>query len=745
MAAPVTTENDVLEGAVQPPAHRPFVPDEVHEPEFTWPAVTLGAVLGIVFGASSLYLVLKVGMTVSASIPVAVLSITLFRVFTRVLGLRRATILENNIVQTTGSAGESIAFGVGVTIPALMLLGFDMSVVRVMTVGVLGGLLGILMMIPLRRAFIVKQHAHLPYPEGTACAEVLIVGERGGATARTVFAGFGVALVHKFCTQALKLWKDVVDQPLYTASGQGLNRGVIGGELTPELLGVGYIIGPRIGAIMVSGAILAYLVMTPLIYMFGRYLDAPLPPADRLLIRNMDVREIRNAYILYIGAGAVATGGILSMLQALPLIFASLRSGMRDLAASRADGLPRARIPRTERDLSLKFVVLGCVGLVIALAASPELGLGWSLHGVVGALLIVFFGFLFVTVSSRLTGQIGSSSNPISGMTVATLLLTCLVFVAIGRTGGNAPLTALSVAAVVCIAASNGGTTSQDLKTGYLIGATPRWQQLAILVGALTSALVIGLTLLLLNEAGTVYTKRTEFLPDYRVKKVEELTQREHVGGEYADTDHTLYRVKHFREGESKEVQAGKYLVDDTGRLRYLVDPAINGRVDVRDNGDKVPNKFEAPKTKLMALIIDGILNGRLPWELVIIGALVAVVLELAGVPSLPFAVGVYLPIETSVPIFIGGAVRWAIDRRRGSAIESEGSPGVLLSSGYIAGGSIGGVLIAFLSFAPAALSALAIGSKLPAAWQSSDWPALAMFIVLIVVLGLVAGKRSEK
>jgi uncharacterized oligopeptide transporter (OPT) family protein len=461
----------------------------------------------------------------------------------------------------------------------------------------------------------------------------------------------------------------------------------------------------------------------------------------------MDVREIRNAYILYIGAGAVATGGILSMLQALPLIFASLRSGMRDLAATRADGQPRARIPRTERDLSLKFVLLGCVGLVIALAASPELGLGWSLHGVVGALLIVFFGFLFVTVSSRLTGQIGSSSNPISGMTVATLLLTCLVFVAIGRTGGNAPLTALSVAAVVCIAASNGGTTSQDLKTGYLIGATPRWQQLAILVGALTSALVIGLTLLLLNEAGTVYTKRTEFLPDYRVTNVEELTRREHVGGEYADTDHTLYRVKHFREGESKEVQAGKYLVDDTGRLRYLVDPAINGRVDVRDNGDKVPNKFEAPKTKLMALIIDGILNGRLPWELVIIGALVAVVLELAGVPSLPFAVGVYLPIETSVPIFIGGMVRWAIERRRGPAVEAESSPGVLLSSGYIAGGSIGGVLIAFLSFAPAALSALAIGSGLPAAWQSSDWPALAMFIVLIVVLGLVAGKweRSEK
>jgi putative OPT family oligopeptide transporter len=752
MAAPVTTETDLVEGAVQPPAHRPFVPDEVREPEFTWPAVTLGALLGIVFGASSLYLVLKVGMTVSASIPVAVLSITLFRVFTRVLGVRRATILENNIVQTTGSAGESIAFGVGVTIPALMLLGFDMSLVRVMTVGVLGGLLGILMMIPLRRAFIVQQHDLLPYPEGTACAEVLIVGERGGATARTVFAGFGLALAHKFCTQALKLWKEVVNQPLYTASGQGLNRGVVGGELVPELLGVGYIIGPRIGAIMVSGAILAYLVMTPLIYMFGRYLNAPLPPADRLLIRDMNVTEIRNAYILYIGAGAVATGGILSMLQALPLIFSTLRSAMRDLAAgssgssragaAAADGEPSQRVPRTERDLPLKFVLLGSVGLVVALAASPELGLGWSLHGIVGALLIVFFGFLFVTVSSRLTGQIGSSSNPISGMTVATLLLTCLVFVAIGRTGGNAPLTALSVAAVVCIAASNGGTTSQDLKTGYLVGATPRYQQLAILVGALTSALVIGVTLLLLNEAGTVYTKRAEFVPDYRVKDVSQLLQRQHVGGEYAGTDKTLYRVFHVREGQLREVQAGKYLVDDAGKLTYLEDPAINGRVYKRDDGTPVPNKFEAPKTKLMALIIDGILNGRLPWELVIIGALVAVVLELAGVPSLPFAVGVYLPIQTSVPIFIGGVVRWLVERRRGPAVESESSPGVLLSSGYIAGGAIGGVLIAFLSFAPATLAWLAIGERLPIGWQESPWPALAMFAVLVVILGLVASER---
>ena len=332
--------------------------------------------------------------------------------------------------------------------------------------------------------------------------------------------------------------------------------------------------------------------------------------------------------------------------------------------------------PRSEQDLPLKFVLFGSLGLVIALAASPSLGLGLSWRGVAGALLIVLFGFLFVTVSSRLTGQIGSSSNPISGMTVATLLLTCLVFVALGHTDKNATLTALTVAAVVCIAASNGGTTSQDLKTGYLIGATPRLQQIAILVGALTSALVIGVTLLLLNNAGTVYTKRAEYVPKHQVKDVAGLTEMERAGGQYAD-DPVLYHVLHVREGELPGVPAGRYLVDDSGQIRYLVDPAINGRVDTRDDGVKVSNKFEAPKTRLMALIIDGILNRSLPWELVLIGALIAVVLELAGVPSLPFAVGVYLPIQTSVPIFIGGMVRWTVEKVKGRPKgDTENSPG---------------------------------------------------------------------
>jgi putative OPT family oligopeptide transporter len=705
--------------------------------EFTWPAVLAGVVLGIIFGASSLYLVLKVGLTVSASIPVAVLSITLFRVLAKVFRIRPATILENNIVQTTGSAGESIAFGLGVTIPALLLLGFDMSLLRVMTVAVLGGLLGILMMIPLRRAFIVQQHGKLRYPEGTACADVLIVGEEGGASARTVFVGFGMAAVYKFLMEGLHLWNRDVNVPLYTESGKGLRGGILGGEVAPELLGVGYIIGPRIASIMIAGGVLAYLVITPMIVMFGEGLNQVLPPATGQLIRDMDVDAIRNNYILYIGAGAVATGGIISMFQAMPMIFGSLRGALADLSISRSGDKGRARLPRTARDLPLWVVGVGGLGLVAALAALPQLGLGFTLEGLVGASLIVLFGFLFVTVSSRLTGEIGSSSNPISGMTVATLLLTCLAFVAMGNTGKAATLTALTVAAVVCIAASNGGTTSQDLKTGYLVGGTPWLQQVAILIGALTSALVIGLTLQLLNDSGTVYTKNPQFVPNVRIADVNNLPDKQKPGGEYAGKDDNLYHVLHAAEGEYAGVPAGTYLVDDTGRLVYLVDPAINGKVKERDDGTVVTNKLEAPKTRLMALIIDGILGGKLPWELVILGALIAIVLELAGVSSLPFAVGVYLPLQTSMPIFIGGMVRYAADKLSGNADESDSSPAVLLSSGYIAGGAIAGVLIGFMAFNQSWLDKINLASLLPTAWVTSDWPAVATFAFLIFVLFL--------
>ncbi|MDZ4780120.1 MAG: oligopeptide transporter, OPT family [Planctomycetia bacterium] len=738
------------------PEFQPFVPASAEMPEFTWSAVILGAVLGIIFGASSLYLVLKVGMTVSASIPVAVLAITLFRLFSRVTGMRRATILENNIVQTTGSAGESIAFGVGVTIPALMLLGFDMEVTRVMTVGVLGGLLGILMMIPLRRAFIVRQHGKLPYPEGTACADVLIVGEKGGATAATVFAGFGIAFVHKCMEQILHLWREGPITRLYTADGRGLRGGAIGGELSPELLGVGYIIGPRIASIMLAGGVLAYLVLAPIFFVYAGPVDQPLP-LDARGIGGM-VKQLRDDYILYIGAGAVATGGLISMMQALPLIFGGIASGLRDLRRTKEGGDNPVEKPRTERDLPMGVVLIGSLVLVLLIAAVPQMGLGFNPRGLVGAGMIVLFGFLFVTVSSRLTGEIGSSSNPISGMTVATLLLTCLVFLLMGETGKMATITALTVAAIVCIASSNGGTTAQDLKTGFLVGATPKYQQWAIMIGALTSALVMGVTLLLLNSAGTVYS--TKDLPAYVHPEISSLTHLEKSGGQYS-SDTATYHVWHALEGDAEGVRPGKYLLDDNGNIKYLVDPAINGRLAETDDGRRV-TKFEAPKTRLMAIIIDGILNQKLPWELVLIGALIAVTLELAGVPSLPFAVGVYLPIQTSLPIFLGGMLRWIVDRfTKSAAAESESSPAVLLSSGFIAGGSLAGVLLAFIEFARSnresstamrwisdAADRMSVSSAPGSVLFDGNWPPIIAFGALagtLVAVGFFWSQRNAK
>jgi putative OPT family oligopeptide transporter len=692
------------------PPHKPYVPDEKRIPEFTWSAVLVGAALGIVFGASSLYLVLKVGLTVSASIPVAVLSITLFRVFSKLPFIRRANILENNIVQTTGSAGESIAFGVGVTMPALMLLGFEMTIGRVMVVSILGGLLGILMMIPLRRAFIVKQHGKLKYPEGTACADVLIVGEKGGSSAATVFIGFGVAFFYEFVRAGLKLFKDTVDYPLGKIKPFLFKGAVASVEANPALLGVGYIIGTRIACIMVAGGILSSFVLIPAIRMFGDKLTVALPPAKGA-ISEMSEDDIWHEYILYIGAGAVAAGGIISVFKALPLIVSSIVSGARDIAASRA-GNGNGTVRRTDRDLPLWVVGFGSLLLVAAIGATTPLHqqIPWIPElqmDLLGAFLIVLFGFLFVTVSSRLTGEIGSSSNPISGMTVATLLLTCLLFVILGKTSPNDRLAALSVAAVVCIAASNGGTTSQDLKTGYLVGATPKWQQLAIVVGALTSAIVIGWILIQLNQAYTIYSSRN--LPSLAkpidMAKVKEDNERGKAPEDSAD-----YWVWRAPEGNDQNVPPGQYLVDDDGRMHYLVDPGINGRRSQRDDGTEVP-RFKAPKAVLMSLITDGILRQKLPWPLVLLGVAISLVLELCGISSLAFAVGVYLPLSSSTPIFLGGLARFAVEKLRRKRqdltpeqveAESEFSPGSLLSTGYIAGGAIAGVLIAFLSFGEA-------------------------------------------
>ncbi len=684
----------------------PYIPAAVHLREMTPRAVILGTLLGMVFGASSLYLVLKVGLTVSASIPVAVISVALFRLWSK-LGGKDATILENNIVQTAGSAGESIAFGIGVTMPAIMILGFDLEIARVMLVAVLGGLLGILMMIPLRRALIVAQHDELKYPEGTACAEVLKAGaseesrahasaaakkslRAGVISARTIFTGFGIGLFYKTVMVALKGWKDVPEKVF----GGTFKAGSVSVEISPELLGVGYIIGPRIASIMCAGGVLSYLVLIPLIKFFGEGMTTVLAPGT-VPISQMDPNQIRGAYILYIGAGAVAAGGIISLVRSLPTILHGLRAGLADFSATAA---AKAGALRTDRDLSMKFVAGGIVVLILAILAARALHMN-----LLGALLIVVFGFIFVTVSSRLTGEIGSSSNPISGMTVATLLLTCLIFLLVGWTGGTYYVTALSVGAIVCIASSNGGTTSQDLKTGFLVGSTPRLQQIAILIGALASALVLGPILLGLNQSATVYAPAAPGLQAHEA----ELTGRETLKGPQARNDPKTYRV--WQKTDDTGGRPGKYLVDEMGAAVYLVDPGINGSETKRPDGSAV-RKFDAPKATLMSYIIKGILDRKLPWALVLFGVMISITLELSGIPSLAFAVGVYLPLSSSSPIFFGGLVRWLVDRKLRHELrhhdldeaqlsaETDKSPGVLMASGYIAGGAIAGIIIAFMA-----------------------------------------------
>lgn len=689
---------------------RPFIPDETRLRELTILPLILGTLLGIVFGASSLYLVLKTGLTVSASIPVAVISITIFRLLSK-FGLRNASILENNVVQTAGSAGESIAFGFGATMPAIMILGFDLELVNVMLVGVLGGLLGILMMIPLRRALIVQQHGVLKYPEGTACAEVLKAGaddeslaeaaKAGTAEiseikigAKTIFTGFGIGLAYKSLMSAFKMWKEVPER-IFGAPFKG---GSISAEISPELLGVGFIIGPYIAGLMVGGGILAYLVLIPTIQFFGGALSEPLAPGT-VPINQMSPDEVRSAYILYIGAGSVAAAGIISMIRSLPTIWAGLKGGLSDLRGARNTDAGKA--PRTDQDISIKWVIGGIILLVVLIMAFR------SLHmNLIGAVMIVMFGFLFVTVSSRLTGEVGSSSNPISGMTVATLLLTCLIFVIVGWTAPIYYVTALSVGAIVCIAASNGGTTSQDLKTGFLVGATPRNQQIAILFGSLASALLLGPILIQLNQTGTVYVPVKETAAVELRADVSQLKAREPLKGPQARDDGNTYFVWYHTDNAGN---AQKYLVNDQGTPVYHVDPGINGTVDKRPDGTSVP-KFDAPKATLMSYIIKGILDRKLPWALVLLGVMITLMLEASGVPSLAFAVGVYLPLSTSLPIFIGGLIRWLVDQWLKKKLahkqlteeqlnaETDKSPGVLMASGYIAGGAIAGIVIAFLA-----------------------------------------------
>ncbi|HNV71829.1 MAG TPA: OPT/YSL family transporter, partial [Candidatus Ozemobacteraceae bacterium] len=599
--------------------------------------------------------------------------------------------------------------------------------------------------------------------------------------------------LYKVLMSGFKVWSSEPGYKLEWYKGTHVS-----GELAPELLGVGYIIGPRTAGIMMGGGVLSTLVLIPLIKMFGEHLKEPLFPGTTL-ISAMETHDIWKSYVLYIGAGAVAAGGIISLFSSLPLIFSAFRAGLKDFSIG---GSPtQAQTPRTDRDLPLTVVVGGTLLLVALVWLSPMLNVTLP-----GAVLIVMFGFLFVTVSSRLVGEIGSSSNPISGMTVSTLLITCLIFLFMGWTGAEYRLTALSIAAVVCIAASNGGTCSQDLKTGFLVGATPKWQQISILIGALTSAVVIGGTLLALNSASTVYVRPQAGLK-FRAD-VSKLTKKESVRGPEAVRDTRVYSVLYLNEAND-ELPAGKYLINDDGSIAWIIDPGINGTakfhecnrqfqkiedpaaqafalpaeklaelevvnaevassgglpldqtyrtllLDKKTDGveagkylvdgtgklrfkvDQGPEvtKYDSPKAKLMSLIIDGILTQKLPWILVIIGAFIAVLLELCQVSSLPFAVGVYLPFSASVPIFIGGMVRWLVDAtsKKLSDAESESSPGVLVSSGLIAGGSIAGIALALMALYENALAKLDCSKLLTEA--TSSLVSAVLFVLMALFL----------
>jgi putative OPT family oligopeptide transporter len=806
---PISEDRVPVAQASRPLAHTPYIPASETRPELTARGLVLGSVLGIIFGASSVYLAVKVGLTVSASIPIAVMSIAIFR------ALGRSNILENTIVQTVGSAGESLAFGVAAAIPALLLLGYEIDLLHAFLVASLGGVLGVLMMLPLREGLIVHEHGKLTYPEGTAAADVLVVGEQGGTNARTVVLGFTAGGLYKFAYAGMHLFKEVVGTALSwvktTAAGVAQRAGYAGGsvsmEVSPELLGVGYIIGPKVASITFAGGVLSYLILIPLITFFGSGLEQPMLHGE--LIRNMDPDTVRDAYVLYIGAGAVATGGLISLLRSLPTIVSAFRRGLDTLLASRRKTQQAPVLLRTEQDLPISVVLVGSAVLILAIWLAPPLSIN-----LLSALLIVVFGFFFVTVSARITGEIGSSSNPISGMVVATLLITCLVYLMLGWTSAEDRFMALTTAAIVGIAASNGGTTAQDLKTAFLVGGTPWRQQVALFVGVLTSAVFIGGVLVVLNRGATAIIPETHAGQKVSVLSEETRTQRTYPwavseealaakgvklaelkgpmwrqglevhqeGGitelrswnalpveRVAATDVRLpsgqtvkvselgavtpgpertWRLGYVR-GADTPVPNGTYLVDEAGAIHYVVDPGIGGRVT---NYEGVPlTRYPAPKAQLFALIIDGILTQRLPWDLVLVGVFIALMLELCGVSSLPFAVGVYLPISSSAPIFVGGMVRYVVDRvRGGNAAESEFSPGTLLSSGYIAGGAIAGVLIAFLEIVSEGTWTRAI--DIPARLgdtpfsrflQDSDLWGLGFFLALTTVL-LITGLRGQ-
>jgi len=651
--------------------------------EFTIKSVITGSIFGIIFGAATVYLALKAGLTVSASIPIAVLSIALGKLFLK------TTILENNIIQTTGSAGESIAAGVVFTLPGFLFLSSPDSssyfnYLTIMTLAILGGMLGTLMMIPLRRSLIVKEHETLPYPEGTACASVLKAGEKGGDLAKTAFMGMGVAIIYAFLQ---KVFHVIAEVPVYAThlKNKYLPSAKISGEITPEYLGVGYIIGPKISGILVAGGVLSSFVLIPLLATlvpgdatFAQLTKLGLNPAkfgwDATSHTFTDSAEaLYRAYIRQIGAGAVAAGGFITLIKTIPTIISSFKESIgavKDKSAGKS-------VIRTEQDLSIKVVGLGSLGLILIMALLsiiPGENIGSRL--LLGVLVIIF-GAFFVTVSSRIVGLIGSSNNPISGMTIATIMATCLVFIGVGWSGKLYEPMALVVGGMICVAAANAGATSQDLKTGYLVGATPKYQQLALFIGAIVSSIVIGWTVKILDTPSAALAA----------------TGVQHAIGE----------------------------------------------------------TYSAPQATLMATLIKGILSFNLDWQFVLIGVFIAIVLELCGVKALSFAVGTYLPLSTTLPIFIGGFIRGVADRKAKKDSEPEEEEdlrkGNLFATGLVAGGALFGVIAAILTvFFESAMKSVNLEEGVTGSFGHSGYMALGVgfFAAMTFILYKVAtGKKK--
>ena len=620
---------------------QPFVAPETNMKEFTLKAILLGSLFGIIFGAATVYLALKAGLTVSASIPIAVIAITLGR---KLFG---TTILENNIIQTTGSAGESIAAGVVFTLPGFLFLSDGIgdeffNYITILTLAIFGGVLGTLMMIPLRKALIVKEHGILPYPEGTACADVLIAGEKGGDFAKTAFWGLGFAAVYALFQKIIHV---IAETPTWVTqqTNKFFPSAKIAADITPEYMGVGYIIGPRICGVLVAGGVLSAFVLIPLL--------AFLVPPDAVASQQLKLGYLTNlltaggkggwdpvahkfadysdaiyfAYVRQIGAGAVAAGGFITLLKTIPTIISSFKGSIGSIKNQGEI----SEIKRTDKDLNIKIVLFGSIGLILLMALLPQIPGNNIFQKLLIGLLVVIFGAFFVTVSSRIVGLIGSSNNPISGMTIATIMGTCLIFVSVGMGGKIYEPMALVVGGMICIAAANAGGTSQDLKTGYIVGATPKYQQLALFIGAIVSSIFIGLTV--------------------------------------------------------------KFLDHPTAAM-LAKDPTMKHAIGTA---------FPAPQGTLMATLIRGILSNNLDWQFILVGVFMAIVMELCGVKSLGFAVGAYLPLATTLPIAIGGAIKGLIELKKGkaeTAEEEELGKGSLFATGLVAGGAVAGVLIAILS-----------------------------------------------